>query len=88
MVEMQNVFLERLAGATQPTARFLGHLPRHEALAFIAAADRLIHTSESEGAPTVIREARSLGIPVLSTPTGDVARWAQTDPGIEILPPS
>jgi len=78
--------LERLATAHEPRARFLGHLPRHEALAFIASADMLIHTSEAEGAPTVIREARALGIPVLATPSGDVARWAEEDPGIELLP--
>jgi len=80
--------LERLAAASEPRARFLGQLPRHEALAFIASADRLIHTSEVEGAPTVIREARALGIPVLAAPSGDVARWAEADPGIEIFVPS
>jgi teichuronic acid biosynthesis glycosyltransferase TuaC len=81
------VTLEKLAVANEPRARFLGQLPRHEALAFLASADRLIHTSEAEGAPTVIREARALGIPVLAAPSGDVARWAEADPGIELLPP-
>ncbi len=77
--------LEKLARAHEPRARFLGQLPRHEALAFIDAADKLIHTSKAEGAPTVIREARVLGTAVLATPSGDVARWAETDPGIELL---
>jgi glycosyltransferase involved in cell wall biosynthesis len=77
--------LERLASRNEPRASFLGQLPRHETLAFIAAADRLIHTSESEGAPTVIREARALAVPVIATPSGDVARWAASDSGIELL---
>jgi glycosyltransferase involved in cell wall biosynthesis len=77
--------LEKLASGKKRRARFLGHLPREETLAFIASADRLIHTSESEGAPTVIREARALAVPVIATPSGDVARWAESDPGIELL---
>jgi glycosyltransferase involved in cell wall biosynthesis len=77
--------LERFASENEPRARFLGQLPRHETLAFIAAADRLIHTSESEGSPTVIREARALAVQVIATPSGDIARWAASDRGIELL---
>jgi len=44
--------------------------------------------SEAEGAPTVIREARALGVPVLATPVGDVLLWASEDPGIEIFRPA
>lgn len=78
--------LEILAKELGARVRFVERLPRHEALAWIAAADRLIHASEAEGAPTVIREARALGIPVLATAVGDVADWAEEDSGIEILP--
>jgi glycosyltransferase involved in cell wall biosynthesis len=77
--------LEKLASEIQPRPRFLGQLPRHQTLAFIESADRLIHTSMSEGSPTVIREARALQVPVLATASGDVARWAKTDSGIELL---
>ena len=77
--------LERLARALPTPVRFLGHRPRHEALAFIAAADRLVHLSEAEGAPTVIREARAFGVPVLAAPVGDVARWAAADPEITLF---
>lgn len=77
--------LDSLARRLGAQVRFVGRLPHHEALAWIAAADRLLHTSEAEGAPTVIREARALGIPVLATATGDVDAWAETDAGIEIL---
>jgi glycosyltransferase involved in cell wall biosynthesis len=80
--------LEALAAAFEPRARFTGQLPRGDALALIADAHKLVHLSEAEGAPTVIREARALGVPVLATPVGDVARWAAKDPGIEIFRPS
>ena len=80
--------LEALASAFEPRARFTGQLPRGDALALIADAHKLVHLSEAEGAPTVIREARALGVPVLATPVGDVARWAAKDPGIEIFRPS
>ena len=29
--------------------------------------------------PTVIREARALGIPVVAAPCGDLAEWARSD---------
>jgi glycosyltransferase involved in cell wall biosynthesis len=77
--------LEALASSFEPRARFTGQLPRGDALALIADAHKLVHLSEAEGAPTVIREARALGVPVLATPVGDVARWAAKDPGIEIF---
>jgi glycosyltransferase involved in cell wall biosynthesis len=78
--------LERLAASLGGRVRFLGHRPREEALAFVACADRLVHLSEAEGAPTVIREARALGIPVLAAPVGDVPDWAADDPGILLFP--
>ena len=80
--------LEALASGFEPRARFTGQLPRGDALALIAEAHKLVHLSEAEGAPTVIREARALGVPVLATPVGDVARWAAKDPGIEIFRPN
>jgi glycosyltransferase involved in cell wall biosynthesis len=77
--------LEGLASSFVPKAHFVGQISRADALALIAQADKLVHLSDAEGAPTVIREARALGIPVLATAVGDVARWAASDPGIEIV---
>jgi teichuronic acid biosynthesis glycosyltransferase TuaC len=48
----------RRAGAE---ARFVGLVDRHAALAWIAAADVLLHASITEGLSTVVREAESLG---------------------------
>jgi glycosyltransferase involved in cell wall biosynthesis len=65
-------------------ATFLGKVGRPDALAWIAGARVMLSTSESEGAPTAVREARALGIPVIACDAGDLARWAATDRGISI----
>jgi glycosyltransferase involved in cell wall biosynthesis len=56
--------LTALAKALGVDARFVGAVAREEALAWIGAADLLIHASEAEGLSTVIREAEALGTPV------------------------
>lgn len=63
-----------------------GLLPRDRALAVIGGAAALLHTSEAEGAPTVVREARALGVPVVACAAGDLAAWAATDGGIVVAP--
>jgi glycosyltransferase involved in cell wall biosynthesis len=68
-------------------ARFVGQLPRSQALEHIAAADVLLHASSLEGASTVIREARALGTAVVCCDAGDAARWAESDPGIHVSAP-
>jgi glycosyltransferase involved in cell wall biosynthesis len=62
----------------------LGRLPRRETLRWIAHARALLSTSREEGAPTVVREARALGVPVVAEPAGDIERWAADDPGIAV----
>ncbi|XXX79748.1 glycosyltransferase [Sorangium sp. So ce134] len=69
-------------GAAFASVRFTGALPRSEALAWIGAADVLLHPSSHEAAPTVIREARALGVPVVACDAGDVVAWAKDDDGI------
>jgi glycosyltransferase involved in cell wall biosynthesis len=56
--------LESLARARGADARFVGKLPREEALAWIAAADVLLHASVEEGLSTVVREAEAFGVRV------------------------
>ncbi|WP_437877640.1 glycosyltransferase family 4 protein [Sorangium sp. So ce513] len=72
----------RCAGGAN--VRFTGALPRREALAWIGAADVLLHPSSHEAAPTVIREARALGVPVIACDAGDVVAWARDDDGIVV----
>jgi teichuronic acid biosynthesis glycosyltransferase TuaC len=68
-----------------PDARFTGQVSRPLALAHIAAADVLVSASRQEGAPTVVREARALGTPVVCLDAGDLQRWAETDPGLHVV---
>lgn len=65
---------------------FLGQLPRNETLKWIGAADALVSASRHEGAPTVVREARALGVPVVAAAAGDLLEWAKSDPGLHVVP--
>jgi teichuronic acid biosynthesis glycosyltransferase TuaC len=56
--------LEAAARALGSRVIFVGRVPRREALAWIAASDRVVNASRVEGASTVEREARILGIDV------------------------
>jgi hypothetical protein len=62
--------LERRARDLGVDARFVGRTTRPRALAWIAAADLVLHASEAEGLSTVEREAAALGVPFLFV--GDV----------------
>lgn len=79
--------LERLRSEF-PQVRFTGELPRPQALRWIAAADVLVSASRHEGAPTAIREARALGVPVVACEAGSLARLAASDPDIWLVPSS
>jgi glycosyltransferase involved in cell wall biosynthesis len=69
-----------------PGVRFTGRLARGDALRCIAAADVLVSASAEEGAPTVVREARALGVPVVAVAAGDLAAWAEHDAGLLLVP--
>lgn len=79
--------LAALARARSASVTWAGLLPRDQALAWIAAADVLVHTAKDEGAPTVVREARALGRRVVACAAGDLALWATKDSGIVIAEP-
>lgn len=76
------------APRTSANLQWLGARPREEALSVIAHAEALLHTSANEAAPTVVREARALGVRVLACRAGDIEAWANDDPGVEIVPDS
>jgi len=57
--------LEALAATLGVDARFVGTVPRAEALAWIGAAQEVIHASIAEGMSTVVREAEALGTRVV-----------------------
>jgi glycosyltransferase involved in cell wall biosynthesis len=68
-----------------PGVRFTAELPRPQALEWMSAADVVVSASQLEGAPTVVREARALGIPVVAWPAGDLPRWAAEDAGLWLV---
>lgn len=57
--------LQQQAKELGVNARFVGMTTREDALAWIGAADALLHASQKEGLSTVVREAESLGVPVV-----------------------
>lgn len=61
------------------SVRFTGELPHSKALEWIAAADVVVSASQLEGAPTALREARALGVPVVARNAGDLAERALRD---------
>jgi glycosyltransferase involved in cell wall biosynthesis len=80
--------LEKRAAGLGAAVTFAGALPRREALGWVRAADVLLHPSSVEAAPTVIREARALGVSVVACDAGDVAAWARDDRGIRLAGPT
>ncbi len=56
--------LEGLARARGIDVSFMGRLGRRDTLAWIAAADAVLHASRAEGLSTVVREAEALGVRV------------------------
>jgi len=56
--------IESIANRWRLDARFLGTLPRPNALAWISAADEFVHASEAEGLSTVLREAAMMNVPI------------------------
>ena len=68
-----------------PSTHFTGYLPRPDALRWIAAADVLVSASTHEGAPSVVREARALGVPVVAVAAGDLSEWATRDSGLLLV---
>ena len=62
--------LDRIAA--EPLLLGGGQIPPPEMPTHINASDVVVQASAYEAAPTVIREAMACGVPVVSTPTGDV----------------
>jgi glycosyltransferase involved in cell wall biosynthesis len=67
------------------SVRFTGELPRPRALRWIAAADGMLSASQLEGAPTALREARALGVPVVARAAGDLPERAARDNGLWLV---
>ncbi len=68
-----------------PEVHWLGQLGRSDTLRHIRAADLLVSASRREGAPTAIREARTLGTEVVAARAGDLVQWSLNDAGLHVV---
>src|SRR5262249_56478652 len=72
----------RAEAATNPRYRWLGELPRLEALRVLSSCRLLALTSRSDGGANVISEAVTVGVPVLSSRiAGSVGLLGEDYPG-------
>lgn len=67
------------AAAIEDLVHFLGF--RRDAVQYIASADLLLLTSDSEGIPTVLLEAAAHAVPVVSTAVGGIPEVTALFPG-------
>jgi teichuronic acid biosynthesis glycosyltransferase TuaC len=79
----------RLAGSSRPDLQLrVAASVRHEDVPlWMAAADALLFTSQSEGSPNVIKEAMASELPIVSTPVGDVPERLAGIDGCAVCPP-
>jgi len=59
--------------------RFHGHRPRAEALAALSRAWCLVHPTRADTSPNTVKEARVIGLPVVTTPEGGQTQYVTHD---------
>ena len=62
-------------GNHPPYIHFHGHRPRAEALAALARAWCLVHPTRADTSPNAVKEARVIGLPVVTTPEGGQTQY-------------
>jgi glycosyltransferase involved in cell wall biosynthesis len=72
---------ELQAAGSQASLRVVQGVPPVDVALWMAAADALLITSQSEGSPCVVREALACGLPVVSVDVGDVRSRLEAVPG-------
>lgn len=72
-----------------PRLHVLGPRSREATLELFAAADLLVHPTRRDGLPNVILEAIGFGLPIVSTPVGEIPRYvsniANSEAGLAAL---
>lgn len=62
-------------GSHPPNIRFHGHRPRTEVLAALSEAWCLVHPTRADTSPNAVKEARVIGLPVVTTPNGGQTQY-------------
>jgi glycosyltransferase involved in cell wall biosynthesis len=57
--------------------RFHGHRPRHEVLQAMATAWCLVHPTRADTSPNAVKEARVIGLPVVTSSAGGQTQYVQ-----------
>ena len=60
-----------------PNIHLLGHLPSPEVRAWMAKAWCLIHPTRADTSPNCVKEARIIGLPVVTTPCGGQTQYVE-----------
>jgi glycosyltransferase involved in cell wall biosynthesis len=76
--------LAKELGFSAERIKWIGQLPREQALQVMSANDILIHTGLREGTPHVVLEALSLGLPVICHDAGGMSTAVTMGCGIKV----
>jgi phenylacetate-CoA ligase len=80
--------LRRLAGSLAPDAvRFVGRVEPPQMPSLLDAADVFVNSSVVDNQPVSVLEAFASGVPVVSTPTGDIANMVRDVETGLLVPP-
>ena len=73
-------------GNHPPHIHFHGHRPPTEALQALSQAWCLVHPTRADTSPNAVKEARVIGLPVVTTPEGGQTQYVTHDKSGYILP--
>ncbi len=73
---------------SRPNISFLGHLPHPQVLDWMSRAWCLVHPTLADSSPNSVKEARVIGLPVITTPCGGQTQYVTHGKSGFILPPN
>jgi glycosyltransferase involved in cell wall biosynthesis len=72
---------------SRPNISFLGHLPHSQVLDWMSRAWCLVHPTLADSSPNSVKEARVIGLPVVTTPCGGQTQYVTHQQSGHIHPP-
>lgn len=82
----QGTLRERLESCSTPNIHWLGNLNRKELQKQLTSAWFLIHPTLGDSSPNIVKEARVMGIPVITTPEGGQTQYVKNNQSGYIVP--